>query len=80
MGHYNLVHNFPFAAGCKDPGCEGSRGEGMEQSRRNISVAVEQCEEQKGGHPRGRRKTKGKGHFVTLMDICHLKNFELEPK
>ena len=26
------------------------------------------------------RETKGKSTFATLMDICHLKNAELEPK
>ena len=51
----------------------------MEQARK-ISVAAEQGQEQKGRSSKRQKKDKRKVHFATLMDICHLKNSELEPK
>ena len=49
------------------------------RSRKIASMSSDQSKEQKRGHPGGTEKAK-KDHFATLMDICHLKNAELEPK
>ena len=48
--------------------CKSCRGQGMEEARDNSSMGLEAQKGQK------------KVHFATLMDICHLKNAELEPK
>ena len=51
----------------------------MEEARKVASVAIEQGERQKGGHS-GSTKREKEVHCATLMDICHLKIAELEPK
>ena len=43
------------------------------------SMAIGESQEQEGGHS-GSTKRQKKVHFATLMDPCHLKNAELEPK
>ena len=61
----------------ENPGCKSRYGQRVGEARKLASVANGQ--EQKRGPPRGTKKEKT-GHFATLMDICHLKNFEIEPK
>ena len=47
-------------------------------SKNRQHIKCNKYQEQKRGHPRGtERRTV---HFTTLMDVCHLKNSELEPK
>ena len=43
-------------------------------------MAVGQSRKQKGGFSKRRRKNNNKVHFASLMDICHLKDAELEPQ
>ena len=78
MSHYNLAHKF-FAMGDENSGCERSSGQGMEEARNDSSLAVGQSKEKKRGYA-GSTKRQKKVHFATLMDICHLKNAELEPE
>ena len=58
--------------------CEGSSGQGMEEARNKTSLAVGQSEEQKKLF--WKHKDTNKVHFAALMDICHHKHTELEPK
>ena len=41
--------------------------------------SLEKSQEQKGGYS-GSTERQKRVHFATLMDICHVKNVELEPK
>ena len=52
----------------------------MEEARKVASMAIEQGEEQKGGHSRSTKRKNKKVHFAALMDIRHLKKAELETK
>ena len=52
----------------------------MREARKVASVALDQGEKQKGGYSRSTETDKKKVHFAALIDICHLKNGELEPK
>ena len=51
----------------------------MEEARNNSRLAVGKSPGQKEVILEAQRD-KRKVHFATLMDICHLKNAELEPK
>ena len=51
-----------------------------EETRNDSSLAVGQSKEQELGYSGQHNKTKKKVHFGTLMDTCHLKNVESEPK
>ena len=51
----------------------------MEEARNNPSMVTGESQEQKGGYLEAQRD-KTKVHFATLMDMCHLKNAEFEPK
>ena len=51
---------------------------GKKQTRDNPSMATGERQEQEGGYSRSTTR-KMKVHFATLIDICHLKNAELEP-
>ena len=81
MNHCNSVLKInPDAASNQDPGCQSSSGDRMEEARNEHSLET-------GGRPVAKKRlflkyteTKKKVHFVSLMDICHLKNAELEPK
>ena len=78
LSHYNLVHNFmPLLRATTNPGCESPCGQRVEEARKIVSMADDQGEEQRGGRPQKERRSN---HFATLMNICHLKNAELEPK
>ena len=48
--------------------------------RDDPSMAIGESQEQEGGHPGSTKRQNKKVHFATLMDTCHLKNAELEPK
>ena len=63
----------------ENSGCESSSGQGMEEARNDSSLALGQSEEQNEVILKAQRD-KNNVHFVTLMDICHLKNAELDPK
>ena len=63
----------------KIPDAKSRCGQREEEARKPASMANDQDEEQKGGHPRGAKRAKN-SPFAALMDICHLKNPELEPQ
>ena len=71
LQHYNLVHKFipmPLTS---------SSGQGMGKIGENFGVAFDESQKEVIDEAR----TKGaKVHFASLMDICHLKNAELEAK
>ena len=51
----------------------------MEKAWDNSSMGCEKSLEKKGGNQRGTEKQQ-QVHFVSLMDLCRLKNSELEPQ
>ena len=63
----------------KIPDATSCRGQGMEKSSRQFQHGIWQVKSKKEVVPEAQRDKK-KVHFATLMDICHLKNAELEPK
>ena len=52
----------------------------MGEARKIASTANGQSKKQKRGHPRGTEGAKNSPFFAALMDICHIKNADLEPK
>ena len=52
----------------------------MGEARNVASVASDHSEEQQKGGYSGSTEEQRAFQFATLMDICHLKNAELEPK
>ena len=52
----------------------------MEKAWDNSSVGRKKSPEQKTGHKKRHRKNNNKVHFASLVDLCHLKNAELEPQ
>ena len=75
----SCAHIYSYASSDENSRCKGSSGESMGKARENTSLAVGASEEQKGGYSGHSKKSK-KIHVATLMDICHLKNSELEPQ
>ena len=55
----------------KIPDAKAAADKKVGDARKIASMANDQSKEQKRGHP---------VHFAKLMDFCHLKNAELEPK
>ena len=80
LQHYNLVHKFiPMPQAMKIPAAKAAvdkEGEKLEQkSGWNLTKVRSEKE------VIDEARTKGaKVHFASLMDICHLKNAELEAK
>ena len=80
LQHYSVVHKFlPMPQAMKIPAAKAAMGKEWEKLEkipawnitkvRNISEAIDEA------------RTKGrKVHFASLMEICHLKNAELEAK
>ena len=64
------------------PKSERSSGQKMEEARKVVSVANDKSKKQKRGYSGSTKSAKNKKtvRFATLMDICHVKNAELEPK
>ena len=52
----------------------------MEEGRNNPSMEHGESQEHEGGYSRSTKWHNKKVHFATLMDMCHLKNAELEQK
>ena len=65
MNHYNFVHKVtPMPQVVKNPDAKAA----VEKVKSKKKVILEA------------QRDKRKVHFATLMDICHLRNAELEPK
>ena len=77
LSHYNLVHKIiPMPQATKIP--DASSGKIMGKlDREHIGMAAD--ESQKQSEVIDEARTKGRTvHFASLMDLCHLKNSELE--
>ena len=80
MNHYNLVHKFillPQAMKILD-----AKAAVDKEWKKLETIPVWQLDKVKSKKEAilEAQKDKRKVHFATLMDICHLKNTELEPK
>ena len=64
----------------KIPDAKSRGGSRIGEARKVASLASDPCKDQKRGHPGSSKKDQITVHFATLVDICHLKNTELEPK
>ena len=80
MSHYNLVHKFiPVPQVMKLPDAKAAVDKEWKNTRDDPSVEFGKSQEQKEGSS-GATKRQKESPLCTLMDICHLKNAELEPK
>ena len=77
--HYNLVHRFSGAASNEQSRCKGSTGQGMFKRERIPAWDVRKVKSKKEVTKEA-QKNSNKVHFASLMDLCHLKNSELEPQ
>ena len=72
LQHYNLVHNFPMHQAMKISAAKAAVVKEWEKFEKIPAWDLTKVSE---------ARTKGaKVHFASLMDICHLKNAELETK
>ena len=80
LQHYNLVHNFiPMPQAMKSPAAKAAVDKEWEKLEK-IS-AWDLTKVRSKSEVIDEARTKGaKVHFASLMDICHLKNAELEAK
>ena len=77
LQHYNVVHNFiPVPQAMKIPAAKAAVDK---KNGENFGVEPDQSQKQGRGDD-GARTSGAKVHFSSLMDICHLKNAELEAK
>ena len=77
LSRYNLVRKFiPMPQALKYYRCEGGSGTKNGKTLENYGMAADKCQEMiEEARSKGR-----KVHFSSLMDLCHLKNSELEPQ
>ena len=81
MAQYKLVHKFiPMRQAMKIPNAKAAVEKGWEEARNVSRLAVGDKVTSKRDGILVAQKDKKKVHFATFMDICHLKNSELEPK
>ena len=80
LQHYNLVHKFiPMLQAMKIPAAKAAVDKEWEKLEKIPAWDLTKVRNKSEGIDEGR--TKGaKVHFASLMDICHLKNAELETK
>ena len=80
LSQYNLVNkSIPIPQEMKILDAKAAVDKGSEKLEKIVSMASDECKEQKRGHRKGTREGKTV-HFATLMGLCHLKNLELEQK
>ena len=80
LQHYNLVHKFiPMPQAMKIPCSKSSGGQGMGKIGENFGVEPDKVRSKKEVIDEA-RMSGATVHFASLMDICHLKNAELEAK
>ena len=80
MSHYNLVHKFiPIPQAMKIPDAKEAVDKEWKKLETIPAWNLEEVKSKKEVILEVQRDTK-KVRFATLMDICHLKNAELEPK
>ena len=74
------MHKFiPMPQTMKIPDAKAAVDKEWEKLEKIANMADDQSEEQKRCHQRGTEEQRTV-HFATLMDMCHLKNVELEHK
>ena len=79
LSHYNLVRNFiPMPQSLEVTRCKSCSGEGMGKIRENTGIAADESQKEEGIAEA--RNEGRKVQFESLMDLCHLKNSELEPQ
>ena len=80
MTHYNLVHKFiPVPQAVIIPDAKAAVDKECEKLEKNSMAADESQEQKKRVIAEARREGKTV-HVASLMDICHLKNSDPEPK
>ena len=79
LSHYNLVHKFiPMPQAMEIPGANVAVGKG--EKLEDTGMADDESQKQKKGVTAEARNEGRTVHFASLMDVCHLKTSELEPK
>ena len=79
--HYSLVHKFiPTPQAWTIPDAKGSSGERLWKNWRKSRHGSWRKSETRKKSSKKQRKEGRKVHFASLMDLCHLKNAELETK
>ena len=80
LQHYNLVHKFiPMPLAMKIPAAKAAVDKEWENLEKISSLNLTKVRSKKQVIVQA-RTSGAKVHFATLMDICHLKNTELETK
>ena len=80
MTRYSLVHKFiPLPQAIKIPGSKAAMDNEWKKLRTSPAWQLEKVKSKKEVILEAQRDKK-KVHFASLMDGCHLKNAELEPK
>ena len=82
MTHYSLVQKFiPMPRALKNTGCKGSSGEiiGKKNLEKIPAWQLTKVRNKKEAIEEARNEGRIV-HFASLMDLCHLKNSELEPQ
>ena len=80
MAHYSLVHRFiPMPQAMKIPNAKAAVGKECEKLEKIPAWQLTKVRNKKDVIAEARNQG-GRVHFASLMDICHLENFELEPQ
>ena len=80
LQHYNLVHKFiPMPQAIENSCSKSSGGQGMRETGKISAWNLTKVRSKKQVIDEA-RTSGAKVHFASLMDICHLKNAELEAK
>ena len=82
LQHYNLVHNFiPMPQAMKIPVAKAAVDKEWEKIGENFGVELDKSQKSKKTSDRGSKDVGRYSSFcIIYMDICQLKNAELEPK
>ena len=79
LQHNNLVHNFSYASSYENSWSKSSGGQGMGKLEKFSAWNLTKARSKKEVIDEA-RASGATVHFLSLMDICHLKNAELEAK
>ena len=80
LQHYNLVHKFiPVPQAIKNPAVKAAVDKEWEKMKKISAWKLTKVRSKKEVIDEA-RTSGAKVHFASLMDICHLKNAELEAK
>ena len=80
MSHYNLLHKFiPMPQTMKIPDAKVAVDKGWEELEKLLLMQKTKFRSKKEVIQEAQKEGRTV-HFASLMDICHLKNAELEPK